>query len=265
MSDSKKSKSKQENNIYELIAAGSEIAGAGIGGVAGFLFAGPLGAATAGAGGVVIAKTLNKVGQEISNRLLSPREKVRVGGVIALSSLEIEKRISDGEKIRSDGFFDVNSNNRSNADEVIEGVLLKSQREPEEKKLPYLAHFYANIAFSQEISTPMAHQIIKGIDQLTYRQLCLLRLCTIKDTLFLRGKDYRSESTFTKELYQILHECFDLYLKGYINNGDGVALGITDLVPKKMTPQALGTDIHNFLQLWHIPMADIQPIVDQLK
>ncbi len=262
MSDPNKSDHKK--NVSELISAGSEIVGAGIGGVTGFLFAGPVGAAGAGIGGVIVAKTLNKVGQEISTRLLSPREKVRVGGVMALSTLEIEKRISEGETIRSDGFFDTNPNGRSNADEVVESVLLKSQREPEEKKLPYLAHLYANIAFSEEISTPMAHQLIKGVNQLTYRQLCILRLCAMKK-IPLREKDYREESSFPKELYQVLYECFDLSSKGYINNGSTIALGLTDLIPKEMTPQALGADIHNFLQLWNIPMEDLQPIIDQLK
>ena len=45
----------------------------------------------------------------------------------------------------------------------LESTLLKSQRESEEKKLPYMAHLLANLAFDREISAEMAHQMTSSI------------------------------------------------------------------------------------------------------
>jgi hypothetical protein len=89
---------------------------------------------------------LKHIGQEASERLLGPREQVRVGGVLAIAAAEINERIKNGERVRSDNFFEEKSQGRSDAEEVAESVLLKSQREPEEKKIPYIGHLLSNVA-----------------------------------------------------------------------------------------------------------------------
>ena len=59
--------------------------------------------------------------------MLGPREKVRVGAVLAVAAAEINKRIVSGEKVRTDGFFDEKPSGRSHAEEVAESVLLTIQ------------------------------------------------------------------------------------------------------------------------------------------
>ena len=146
----------------------------------------------------------------------------------------------------------------------MENVLLKSQREPEEKKLPYMANLFANISFDPTTSSEMAHQIIRTAGELTYRQLCLLRLAMVKDKFDLRGSDYRGRGSFTKELYQVLYECLGLYSRGYVNFGSEVLFGPTDVKPASMTLQGLGTDTYNLMGLQDIPQAEIVPIAEQL-
>ena len=102
--------------------------------------------------GTTVAMALKGVGQELSARLLGPREEVRVGYVYTLAAAEIAKRIESGERVRTDGFFSGDGTGISDAQEVWEGVLLKSQREPEEKKLPYMAHLLANLAFDVSLT-----------------------------------------------------------------------------------------------------------------
>lgn len=256
---------KVKKHIRELISNGSELAGGAIGGALGFFAAGPGGAAALGAGGVVVSKTLNYVGSEISERLLGPRERTRIGATLALAVEEISNRIKKGESIRSDGFFNEDKSGRSNAEELAESVLLKSQREAEEKKIPLLAHLLANITFSSEMTVALGQQLIKATDSLTYRQLCILRLVAMKENFSLRKSDYRGEKSFTRDLYQILYECYDLYIRGFINNGSSVALGMTDLNPSEMTVQGLGGDLHNWMRLWEIPMEEISPIAEVLS
>ena len=144
-------------------------------------------------------------------------------------------------------------------------MLLKSQREPEEKKLPYMGHLLSNIAFDSMISAQMAHQIIKVAEQLTYRQLCLLKLAVVKQEFGLRSGDYRGQGSFTKELYQVLYECLDLYHRGLVNFGGEVAFGPTDIAPGKMTAQALGADLYNLMRLGTIPKNDLASIAAQLR
>jgi hypothetical protein len=167
--------------------------------------------------------------------------------------------------VRSDDFFEKKSSGRTNAEEVAENVLLKSQREAEERKIPYMGYLLSNVAFDGSISAPMAHQIIKTAEGLTYRQLCILKLAAVRQRFSLRAGDYRGQATFHKELYQILYECLDLYHRGLINFGGEVAFGPTDVKPSTMTIQGLGVDIFNLMSLTKIPDSDLASIAAQLK
>ena len=111
----------------------------------------------------------------------------------------------------------------------------------------------------------MAHQIAKAAEQLTYRQLCILRLSVHKSGFELQEGDYRGQGSFSRELYQVLYECLDLYNRGFINLGGDVAFGPTDVKPGNMTLQGLGADIYNHMRLWMIPDEDLIPIAETLK
>ena len=149
---------------------------------------------------------------------------------------------------------------------MAEAVLLRSQREAEEKKLPYVAHLLASIAFDPGISAAMAHQLVKASEQLTYRQLCLLRLSAVKEAFGLRKTDYRQQGGhFSIELIQVLYECLDLYTRGFVNFGGSVAFGPTDVNPGMMMAQGLGAHLHNAMQLATIPISDIEAVARELR
>ena len=143
--------------------------------------------------------------------------------MLGVAAAEIGQRIKNGDKIRDDGFFEEKRHSRSDAEEVAESIILKSQREPEEMKIPYMGRLLSNIAFDQEISAEMAHQITKAAEQLTYRQLCILKITVVKNAFSLRNGDYRGQGSFLKKLYQVLYECLDLYYRSFINFGGEVA------------------------------------------
>jgi hypothetical protein len=265
MSENVNSEPDRKSGIRWLINCGAEIAGGAVGGALGFLAGGPEGAALLGVGGTAAGMALKHIGQEVSERLLGPREAVRVGGVLAIAAGEIRHRIEAGESVRTDGFFEQKQTGRSDAEEVAESVLLKSQREPEEKKIPYMGRLLSSVAFDAEIGAYMAHQITKAAEQLTYRQLCLLKLAVIKEEFVLRVENYRSHGQFTKGLYQILYECLDLERRGFIVFGSEVIFGVTDISPSKMKVEGLGVDIVNLMKLNLIPNEDLLPIAAQLK
>ena len=256
----------EPTRLERLMSGGAEIAGGAVAGALGFLAAGPIGAALAGAGGAAAATALRGLGEEASKRLLGPREKVRAGAVLVIAADAIRRRIEAGESIRSDGFFDPKHGTRSDADEVAENVLLKSQREPEERKIPYLGNLFAALSFSPDVSAEMAHQLIKISEQLTYRQFCILKLAVVKQAYGLRTGSYRnSPQTIKRDLYQVLYECMDLYHRGLVNFGGTAALGVTDVDPASMTIMGLGVDIFNLMQLISVPNRDLSAIAQQLK
>ena len=266
MSEDVNTNDGRHGSIRRLINTGAEIAGGAVGGALGFLAGGPVGAALLGAGGAAVAAVLKHIGEEASQRLLGPREQVRIGGVLALAAGEIRQRLEQGEAIRTDGFFDPKGSSRSDAEEVAESVLLKSQREPEEKKIPYMGHLFAAVAFDSRVSAQLAHQVIKTAEQLTYRQLCILKLAVVKQAFALHSGDYRSHGgEFAKDLYQVMYECLDLYHRGLINFGGEVAFGPTDVKPGSMNVQGLGADVFNLMRLGLIPNEDLVPIAMQLR
>ena len=143
--------------------------------------------------GSAAGNLLSGLGQDIWERHLSHREKQRLGTVLEVMITEIWRRREVGDRIRTDGFFDDKGTGRSNATEIAESVLLKVQREPEEKKIPYMGYLFSSIAFDPEISAQMAHQLTKIAEQLTYRQLCILKLSVVKDRYSLRDEDYNND------------------------------------------------------------------------
>ena len=261
--------SKGDERLRLLIGKGGEIADGATGPVVAtvnrFILSGPGGDAVAKPIGVAATKSVKAVGHDLSLRLLSPREQVRVGGVYALATGEIVGRCENSEETRDDGFFDARVGGRSEAEEVWESVLLKSQREPEEKKLPYMAHFLANLAFDREISAAIAHQISKVAESMTYRQFCILQLLTLKEEFDLRKRSYEAEYGFSKDLYQIIYEFYDLYNRGLINFDGTLVASPLDVNPSAATAQALGLDIHHQMRLNLIPVDELVPLADHLR
>ena len=268
------------DGLQQLINCGMEVLGS-IGGAA---FVVGLGSEVGPSGviltaiGKVAEITFRTLGQEISERLLSHREQQRVGIALGIMIAEIQRRKKAGEGYRTDGFFDEKDTGRSDAQEVAEGVLLKVQREPEEKKIPYMGLLYSSFPFDSDISVPYANQLIKVAEQLTYRQLCILKLCHVKERYNLHDGDYRNQNVDQKDLYQVLYECAELDNNQYINSRGNADLhakeyrdygatidGLTRTIPNRMSLQGIGLDLFNLMKLSLIPKMDMAPITEQLK
>ena len=265
---------EKNDTFQQLINYGVPLLGAGasaaISSTLGMI--GPEGAAIGGMVGKGIEIALSRVGQDISERHLSIREKVRVGAVLVIATEEISNRRASGENFRDDGFFDEKPTGRSDAAEVVESVLLKVQREPEEKKIQYMGYLISSIAFDSAINVHMAHQLIKAAEQLTYRQLCILKLCAVKDRFGLRNNNYRECYRIEKDLDEVLHECADLHNKEYIHSGldtitfePNVLSRLRSIIPSDMAFQRIGDYLYNLMKLSLIPDEDIAPIAELLK
>ena len=261
MSGNSENKMNGIENFQNIINLGRElIAGA----FPGVLIGSPE-AALYGASGAVASIGLKALGEKFSRRHLGPREEAKVGALLVLASEEISKRMERGDSLREDGFFNEKATGGKDSEEVIESVLLKCQREPEAKKIKYMAKLLSNICFDSEISADTAHRIMKVAEQLTYRQLCILKICAIKDSLDLRKENYRSRG-YSNNLYAILYDYHDLYLNGYIGFPDEkVEFGPMDLVPGRMDIQDQAEDIFELMGLGDIPQEDLHQIVRDIE
>ena len=86
----------RDERLRGLINKGAELAGgaagAAVGMVIGFFLTGPAGTAIGGTVGTVATMPVATIGHDLSSRLLSPREQLRVGGVYTLAAGEIVER-----------------------------------------------------------------------------------------------------------------------------------------------------------------------------
>lgn len=184
-----------------LIIYVEELAGAAVGFTAEFLQAVP-----SGAGGP-IASGVAAVLKEVTARLLSPRERARIDAVTDIATYRISARLLAGHTCRSDGFFDHLEPGPSM--ELLEAVLLKARDSFEEKKVRHLGLFYANLVFSDYVSPESAHFLLKELERLTYRQLCLLALVGAKKSLDVEA--LRRPEHSDPELEAIKREEMDLH------------------------------------------------------
>lgn len=257
--------SAQKDAIEELISTGSEIASGAAATAIGFLSAGIEGAIVGGASGPLLTKIFCHIGQEIKDRFLGSREKVRIGATFAFAVAKIQENIKQGQKIREDDFFKDQPEERATAKEILEGILLASQREHEEKKCKFYGSLYANIAFHPEIDRAQANLLIRLAERLSYRQLCLLALFAKNEKFGLRQGDYRGEGKIVWDRVSLLQEIYELYVQNMLNASGEALLGLGDVNPDKMKIQGTGAFLYNLMELWAIDKEDLEDIAKLLR
>lgn len=235
--------------LEEIINKGSEISG-NISGVAlGLLIAGPIGAIGGAALVPLLTSVFKKVGVEISEIFLGKREEIRVGATIALSVNKLDNEIKAGKKLRTDNFYNTTNLNRSNAETLLEGTLLKAKNEYEEKKIIFYSNFITNVNLDESISFEKADRILRIIERISFRQIVILSY--ISKTKSLNVEKWMISFSRIKELalYQDLYsEIIDLYNSQLLQqSGSGITTSISKL---QLSP--LGITVCNLLELGDI-------------
>ena len=261
----------QARSLLRLMNKGLQVAEPSISGAVGAaigLLGGPPGAILGSFVGGAFSTAVKKLASEMDKRFMGPREQARVGVVCALGAAEIVERINAGDKLRKDGFFEEGEAGRSDAEEVWEGLLSKCQREASERKLPYMGHLFAGLAFHESIGLDLAHQLISEAERLSYRQLCIVRVCAVRESFDLRSEPYVSkgqrEVALSSDVYPVLLECFDLCNRGFLGS-PSAALTVPQIVPSAMRVQGIGVVIHNLMKLGLIPQEDLSAVAERLR
>ena len=258
MKDSDSHTTEQES-INHLIQAGADIAGGATGAAVGLLLAGPVGAVAGAMAGPTLSHTLQKIGREISTRLLGKREEKRIGAALVFAARKIEANRTAGKAVRTDGFFTDQPDGRSPADEIAEGVLMVVQREHEERKLPFYGNLLANLAFQPEYDRAQSNLLIQLAQRLSYQQLCLLALVVNKAHFAMQPSYRKKPRDVSPAQIAALQQMMTMYQYGIVADAsNGVWLSLGDAVPSDAQLQWPGVALYNLMELWTLPPLDVQ-------
>jgi len=199
---------------------------------------------------------------DVISRSLSKSETRRVENVKAMVTKEIRLKIAGGCRPRSDGFFDKGINGQSSAGEIFEGVLHIARSQYEEDKLSYLAYLCASIAFDSSVSRGEANRLIRQVESLSYRKICILAAIHQKPA---RNTVWRAKcfnlNPGSDELAGLMQECFELEAQGLVreNYDQSPKFGMHAwefVVPIELRLTALGNKLVNLAQLSEVRTRD---------
>jgi hypothetical protein len=255
-----------KDKLKAFLIKGSEISGGAIGGAIG-LIGGPAGAIIGGGVGVLAAQLMN----EVIEKSLSDREKIRIAATSTFLFDGIARRLKNGEQIRNDGFFDRNEFNRSNAEEIFEGTLIKCTNQYQEKKIKHISKIFEKTIFETSISSESANQLLTIVESLTYRKLCILSFYGRRNIDFpneiLMNENYSSypNINFTTNDKLLIQDLFELINLDLLDKQNWMFVSNKDIIPNIFTLTEIGKSLYEIMDLNEIEVNEILPIIEALK
>lgn len=261
--------------IRAFVAAGGRVVGGAAGAAIG-LIGGPVLVIAGGAAGQAIGDTLASAGIEFYDRTLGRRQAARAAGALAVATVEINRRLEAGDMPRQD-FIDA-GDDESEAAEVLEGTLLAAANAYEQRKVPYIGTFYANLAFEPNVSASFANLLLQLLDRLTYGQLRVMAVLgdqTYLDELIQVGAE-RNEGRFHSD-DDVIADMDALENMGLIGVGQkdgrvvpsagtfggGGSWHDTTLYSARLT--ATGQRVHDLLGLANMPTDERDAVIRALR
>jgi len=268
---------EKTDRLRSFMETGGQVVGQTAGAAVSLLTGPVLGAGVS----VVLGNVFERVGLELYDRVLGPRQGARAAGALDVALVRVQERREAGDPLREDGFFDAGPDGRTDAEEVLEGTLLTAANAYEERKVAHIGSLYANLAFDPSVSAAHANFLLRMADRLTYRQLTALAFFTKA-----QGGDYEravlglmaeASETGRRPSPALLAEMDDLSdarLLGVRQNDGSVTMpGATygsDSGWKlsnlgSAAPTVIGETLHRLMDLDAIPPADLDAILAELR
>jgi hypothetical protein len=249
-------------NLEKIIDKGSEIGGSMTGAAIGLAIADPAGILYGAAVGPLVALAFKRIGTEISEMILGPREMARVGATYSLAYEKINNKILNGDKIREDDFFSKQNIDRSKSETLLEGTLLKARNEYEEKKIKFYSNFLANLNFNEAISFEKGNTLLRILEQLSYRQLSILSYFNDVDKVNTDRWQISFKDVAELGDYQDFYsELMNLYNQQLIQqSGNGISMGISTI---RLSP--LGKSMYDLLNLEELNPDDKKIVQDSIE
>ena len=202
---------------------------------------------------------LIRMAEDYDNSALRKLEKERIAIELPIIAQCMETKLTEGKTLRQDDFFKKQENDRSSAEEIVEGVLIAAQFEYEQKKLTYYANLVANIAFDSTIDRGESNFLLNTAKNLSYRQLCAITLLSDENNCYNRMME-EEPVTISKrnDIYIEMNELYEMNIctKTYKNNSSAGndMLGLLYL-------SDIGKKIYNTMELELIPSEEINELI----
>jgi hypothetical protein len=209
-----------------------------------------------------IATVFDHVWDDMTQRTLSNREKLRVAGVYEAATVQIYSRLDGGKTPRDDGFFTDDFDGRIKAEELLEGVFLKARDQYEEKKLLHFGRFYGNLCFRPDVTADLGNFLLRAADDLNYRQFILLALAAKQGSL--DAEPLRHRVLPRADLFALMREEMQL-LSASSFGGYGFLQGTGSWTSKI---SSLGKDFFELFGLDEIPSHEVialRQIIEQCR
>ncbi len=210
-----------------------------------------------------VAHNLERVGKDVLDRHLAPRQKIRVGRAIMVGAMRIEERRMAGEQMRSDGFFDSVNEGRSAADEVAEHTLMSAMNAAEERKVDHLGALIASIAMDASIDQATGHQLIRIAERISFRAFALLEMLHKDEARSYDPLSTNGEGETAATVQAVRAELFELSQFGLVEKKNHRAMvrtlaiaGVADIEPSLLYLSSLGRLLRDALELEKLPDDD---------
>ena len=220
-----------------------------------------------GIAAIVISKIASEVIHRVVLPLTSRSESKRLYQWGKQAAEGIAQRLKNGEEFRKDGFFEETPTNRSNWEEIVESTLKKVIDATEEPKIKFMANLTENVHFDEDLDIDTYRQILKDLDELTYRQLCIIRLATLYENRKVIGHidDEKWEEQIPQNERARFHSISRDFEEMMVDESylDGVRAGKTEdgepcmLRPSMAHSTYQSKRLYLFANLCEIPIEDI--------
>jgi hypothetical protein len=208
----------------------------------------------------------------LQSRLLGPRQRIRAGAAFAIAIDEIDRRLQAGEELPA-SWLDAREGGRSEAEEILEGVLLAASDAWEEHRVRHLGLLYASLVFSQN-RPEYAHYLVTLAERVTWRQMVTLGVLAYDEPtgfkLFGQGADV---AILENGLEAELDELGQTGIVGFRQTDGSIARPASTLgggrmfgsEVEKVAPTSLGRTLARSLALDRIAAADREAVRESLE
>lgn len=251
------------------------VAGAGTGLAATAAF-GPLGAllgpfATAGVERLLTALGVDRLfvttAERFAERRLGQVERQRLIAAYENALRGIGERLTKGEGIRNDGFFDEpREDGRTSAEELLEGLLQKAQDAYEQRKAERLGGLFAFVACDEEITPAHANYLLELAGRLTYQQMLLLGFLSMKGEARQKSlPDWDPNGAFTATEIGVVAALQELAAEGLVVRIDNKRIeSFVDINPRRLRTAMNGILLCNAMDLEHADSEGIEEVAQAL-
>lgn len=215
-----------------------------------------------------IEKLYESIINEVYENIYTFKESKKILTTLYYSLEVVKENLDRNNLVRDDTFFDEYLNNQSLTEEIINGIIISSRNEHEERKLKYYGYLFGNIMFKNNLDRDECNRLIKISRELTYCQIKLINMYVISQTVqvpILQREDYTKLGIKDYKLLGILQDTLDMIQKSILNGSGKLVLDVVQINPSKIKVQGIGTLLYNNMSLNKMPYDELEDILDLLS